>query len=316
MRGAGQPQRDRMDFKRLAQVLLQRLAPVYVATALWGVTGYFAFMLGGVALSIGLELTWPLLRPLFEVLHEELLAQRTQVQAQRRTELLQTFLPFLQAYRTVLATYPPALLTASAPEVAAQLDTLVEVVRQVKARRLPEPEDPFEPRCEDPYEIVHTTSLTRRDFRDWRLQECQTWRQDLLAALAKGRIAPLRHAVQHVAHDRPRQVWEACLAEAARDLEREAEQRICRWPCIQRAHTDPAVRQNLATFLRLDLINRQTSLQVYLRSRSLQYTPAEIQEVIAYIRYDSVAAKVIALVEAPRLPLSTSVTSTEASPDV
>src|SRR5262249_42600741 len=65
-----------MDYKRLVQVLLQRLAPVHVATVLWAVTGYFAFMLGGVALSIILELTWPLLRPLFEVLYEELLAQR------------------------------------------------------------------------------------------------------------------------------------------------------------------------------------------------------------------------------------------------
>ena len=184
-----------MDYKRLVQVMLQRLAPVYVATVLWIVTGYFAFMLGGVALSIILELTWPLLRPLFEVLYEELLAQRTQVQAQQRAELLKTFLPFLQAYKTVLTTYPPALLTASAPEVAAQLDTFTGIVLEVKARRLPEPEDPFEPQCEDPYEIVQTASLTPRDFRDWRLQDCQTWRQELLEVLAKGRISPLRHAV-------------------------------------------------------------------------------------------------------------------------
>jgi hypothetical protein len=67
------------------------------------------------------------LRPLFEVLYEELLAQREQAQAQRRTELLKAFLPFLRAYKTVLTTYPPALLTASAPEVAAQLDTPVEL---------------------------------------------------------------------------------------------------------------------------------------------------------------------------------------------
>src|SRR5262249_7974634 len=117
-----------MDYKRLVQVLLQRLAPVYVATVLWVVTGYFAFMLGGVALSIILELMWPLLRPLFEVLYEEMLAQRTQMQAQQRSELLQTFLAFLQAYKTVLTAYPPALLTASAREVAAQLDTLAGVV--------------------------------------------------------------------------------------------------------------------------------------------------------------------------------------------
>jgi len=293
-----------MDYKRLVQVLLQRLAPVYVATVLWVVTGYFAFMLGGVALSIILELTWPLLRPLFEVLYEELLAQRTQVQAQQRAELLKTFLPFLQAYKTVLTTYPPALLTASAPEVAAQLDTFTGIVLEVKARRLPEPEDPFEPQCEDPYEIVQTASLTPRDFRDWHLQDCQTWRQELLAVLAKGRIASLRHAVQHVAHDRPRPVWEPYLAEAARDLEREAEQKLCHWHWLQRARTDPAVRQHLATVLRLDPINRQFGLPPYLTSAHLQCTPDEVQEVMAYIRYDAVATKVLALLEAPLLPSS------------
>jgi hypothetical protein len=195
------------------------------------------------------------------------------------------------------------LLTASAPEVAAQLDTFAGVVREVKARRLPEPEDPFEPECEDPYEIVQTASLTPRDFRDWRLEECRTWRQDLLAVLAKGRIAPLRHAVQHVAHDRPRPVWDACLAEAARDLEHEAEQKFCHWHWLQRARTDPTVRRHLATVLRLDPINRQFGLPPYLTSVHLQCTPDEVQEVMAYIRYDSVAAKVLALLEAPPSPL-------------
>ena len=60
----------------------------------------------------------------------------------------------------------------------------------------PEPDDPFASPCEEAYEIVQTVSLTPRDFRDWRLKDCQTWRQGLLALLAKGRIAALRHAVQ------------------------------------------------------------------------------------------------------------------------
>jgi len=89
-------------------------------------------------------------------------------------------------------------------------------------------------------------SLTPKDFRGWRLQDCQNWWQDLLAMLAKGRIAALRHAVQHVLHERPRQVWDTCLAEAARDLEAEAEHTLRRWPCLQRAHADPAVRERLA----------------------------------------------------------------------
>jgi hypothetical protein len=285
-----------MDLKRLVGVLLQRLAPVYVATALWCVTGYFVFMIGGAALTIALEITWPLLRPLFEVLYEELMTQRAQAQAQRRTALLKAFLPFFQAYKTVLTAYPPAMLTRSAPEVTAQLETFAEVVRDVKARRAPEPEDPFQPQDEAPYEIVQTALLTPRDFRDWSLQDCQTWRRELLAVLAKGRIAALRHAVQHMAHERPQHVWEACLTEAAHDLAREAEQTLCRWHCVQQAHTDPAVCEHLATLLRLDAIHRQTALQRYLTTH-LQCPPAEIATVMGYIRYDSVATAVLALIE-------------------
>jgi hypothetical protein len=186
------------------------------------VTGYVVFTIGGIGLVIALELAWPLLRPFCDVLYEELMAQHSQAQAQRRTALLKAFLPFFQAYKTVLTTYPPAMLTASASEVAAQLETFAEAIRDVKARRGPEPDDPFAPPCEEAYEIVQTASLTPRDFRDWRLKDCQTWRRELLAILAKGRIAALRHAVQHVMHERPRQVWDACLAETAHDLEAEA----------------------------------------------------------------------------------------------
>jgi len=155
-----------MDLKRLAAVLCQRLAPVYIAVALSWVTGYVVFTIGGVGLAIALELAWPLLRPLGEVLYAELLAQHSQAQAQHRTALLKTFLPFFQAYKTVLTTYPPAMLTASAPEVAVQIETFAEAIRDVKARRDPEPDDPFAPPCEEAYEIVRPVSLTLRDAHD------------------------------------------------------------------------------------------------------------------------------------------------------
>jgi len=283
-----------MDLERLGVVLLQRLAPVYIALALSWVTGYVVFAIGGLGLAIALELVWPLLRPLCEVLYAELLAQHSQAQAQRRTALLKTFLPFFQTYKTVLTTYPPAMLTASVPEVAAQIDMFADAIRDVKARRDPEPDDPFAPAGEETYEVVRTVSLTLRDFRDWRLKDCQTWRQELLAMLAKGRIAALRHAVQHVMHERPRQVWDACLAEAARDLEAEAEHTLRRWPCLQQAHADPTVRERLTTLLRLDSINRQAGLQAYLTTH-LQCPPADVHEVMASIRYDSVAVKLLAL---------------------
>jgi hypothetical protein len=283
-----------MDLKRLAVVLCQRLAPVYVALGLSWVTGYVVITIGGIGVAIALELAWPLLRPFCAVLYEELMAQYSQAQAQRRTALLKTFLPFLQAYKTVLTTYPPALLVASAPEVAAQIATCAEAIRNVKARRDPEPDDPFTPSCEDTYEVVRTVSLTLRDFRDWRLQDCQLWRQELLAMLARGRIAELRHAVQHIMHERPREVWDACLVDAACALEAEAEYTLRRWPCLQRAHVDPGVRERLATLLCLDSINRQAGLQAYLHTH-LQCPPADMHAVMASIRYDPVATKLLAL---------------------
>jgi hypothetical protein len=245
--------------------------------------------------GIALELAWPLLRPFYAVLYAELMAQHSQAQVQRRTALLKTFLPFFQAYKTVLTTYPPATLAASAPEVATQIATFAEAIRNVKARRDPEPDDPFAPSCEDTYEVVRTVSLTLRDFRDWRLQDCQIWRQELLARLAKGRIAELRHAVRHVMHERPRQVWDACLADAACALEAEAEDTLRHWPCLQRAHADPGVRERLATLLSLDSISRQAGLQAYLHTH-LQCPPADLHEFMASIRYDSVAAKLVALI--------------------
>ena len=284
-----------MDLRRLAVVLCQRLAPVYIAAALTWATGYVVFTLGGLGLAIALEVAWPLLRPFGEVLYEELMAQHSQAQAQRRTALLKTFLPFFQAYKAVLTTYPPVMLTASASEVTAQIATLAEAIRDVKARRDPEPEDPFAPSCEDAYEVVRTVSLTLRDFRDWHLKDCQTWRQELLVRLVKGRIAALRHAVQHVRHERPQQVWDACLAEAARALEAEAEHTLRRWPCFQQACANPAVHERLVTLLRLDSIHRQAGLQSYLTTH-LRCPRADMQDIMASIRYDSVATKLLALI--------------------
>jgi hypothetical protein len=291
-----------MDLKRLAVVLLQRLAPIYLAVALSWMTGYVVFTLGGIGLAIALELAWPLLRPFFDVLYDELMAQYTQAQGERRAVLLKAFLPFFQAYQTVLTTYPHSMLTVSAPEVAAQIEVCAEAIHAVKALRRPDPDDPLASPGEETYEIVRTISLLPRDFRDWSLKECRTWKQDLLAVLAKGRITALRHAAQHVMHERPREVWEPYLAEAARALEDEAEGTLRRWPCLQRAQTDPAVRERLVTLLNLDSINRQAGLQSYLTTH-LHCLPTEIHAAMASIRYDAVAAKLLALMPQQDVPL-------------
>jgi hypothetical protein len=55
------------------------------------------------------------------------------------------------------------------------------------------------------------------------------------------------------------------------------------------------VRERLATLLRLDTISRQAGLQAYLHTH-LQCPPADLHEVMASIRYDAVAAKLLALI--------------------
>ena len=91
-----------------------------------------------------------------------------------------------------------------------------------------------------------------------------------------------------------RQVHMAAPIPAA---ERTTKWRIARsHPCLQRAHADPAIRERLATLLSLDPINRQVGLKSYLATH-LQCPPADVHEVMASIRYDPVAVKLLALMQ-------------------
>jgi hypothetical protein len=288
---------QRLEIRRLLKIVLQRvLVPSYIGTVLWYMTDYFGIMVGGVSLSLILAIVYyPLLRPVLAVLDEELESHRTKAQAQRRTQFCETFLPFFHAYKNVLSKYPPALLSDSAAGVAAQLESFIHSLCQVKGQRLTE--------TANPYEAVQALLLTPRDFHQWEFQACKTWQANLLEALARGRITTLRRAVQYFARRPTRHGWETFLARAEGELDREAAHTISRWRCVQRAHADPEVRQRLATLLRLDSFHRQAGLQPYLLSGSLQCSPHEVQTVMEYIRYEPVAATVLALVEAPPAPL-------------
>ncbi|MGE3540029.1 MAG: hypothetical protein AB7N91_21660 [Candidatus Tectimicrobiota bacterium] len=286
-----------MDFHRLLLVLLQRLSPVYVATALWWLTDYFAIMLGGVALSVILMLAWPFIQPFLAVLYEEVLQQRGERQAQRRATWLTTLLPFLHAYIRVVAKYPPALLTASGPTLAAQLDILAKALQQINRQR--QTVDPFAVQEQDAYTVVHSLTCNAQDLRDWSLQQCQTWAAQLWAALAQREMPTCQQAVQHFLAGHARRTWEACLTRVEQALDAEVEHTLRQWACLHKAQAQPDIRQRLATLLRLDAINRQAHLQPYLTARPVACTPEEVREVMAYIRYDAVATRLLALLEAP-----------------
>ncbi|MBM3222651.1 MAG: hypothetical protein FJZ47_02435 [Candidatus Tectomicrobia bacterium] len=56
------------------------------------------------------------------------------------------------------------------------------------------------------------------------------------------------------------------------------------------------MRARLDTLLRLDTIHRQTSLRGYLTTH-LQRPPQEVEAVMAHIRHDTVAARLLAMLE-------------------
>jgi len=273
-----------MDRESLLRVLLQRiLAPSYLGTVLWILTDYFELAIGGFAVSVLFALAYPFL----EVSHEALLGYHLTRQSKRRAQLLATFLPFMNAYARVLSTYPPALLPEVEPAVTAQIAVLAEHVRPLKERRLPQ--------TADPYELVQAGVLAPRAFASWRLADFQVWQQEVLDDLADGDIPALRHAVEHFVHDPSSHTWQDWLAETAQGFERQAAQTLQGWRCVQLAQHDAAIRQRLLTLLRLDAVSRQSGLQTYLAARPLLCSPAEIRTMMAVLRYESVAAKLCAL---------------------
>lgn len=290
-----------MDWKRLILVVLQRLSPIYVATALWWLTDYVAIMIGGVALSLALAVAWPFVHPLLAVLYEEVLQQRSQAQAQRRTQRLTALCQFLNAYKRVAAKYPPALLTVSAPAISAQLELLAEALRQSNRRRQKRVDEPCTSQAEDAYALVHTTAFSATDMPDWSLRECETWANTLCTALTQRNHAALQQAVQHFVAQHARPVWAACLATAEHDFDREATSTLAQWSCLHKAQDNVDIRQNLTTLLQLDPINRQAHLKPYLTRKPLACAPEEVRQVMAYIRYDPVAAGALRLLEQPRL---------------
>ena len=281
-----------MDLRHFTRLFMQRLlAPASLGALLWLGTEYVAFLIGGSL--VGLVLLF-LARPFLEVLDEFLVAHVEAIRRRRRTQLIDGSLQFLNAYRAVLTKYPPALLSDSAPEIAVQLDTFLHHLRQVKDSRLD--------RSQAPYGIVYATPLTTRDFTLWELSACRTWLHHFTASLAAGQIPALRRAVQHFIQGSPPRHWQPYLAAAEQQLDREAAATISHWQWVQHAHADPDVRQRLLTLLRLDDFHRQTGLQAYLASPRLLCPPHEMLQVMDYIRYDAVAARVQEVLTPPVLP--------------
>lgn len=276
-----------MDKEHVLRILLQRiLAPSYLGTVLWVATDYFELAIGGFAVSVLFALAYPFLA----VSQEALFGYHLQRQGARRAQLLKTFLPFLNAYVHVLTKYPPGILLEAQNAAATQIALLAAHLRPLKERRLPQ--------TADPYELVQAGSLAPRDFASWRLSDFQTWKQQVLDDLSTGDILALKDAAGYFLQHPTGRLWEALLAEAERDFDRQATQTLQGWRCVQQAQQDQAIQQRLQTLLRLDAINRQAGLQTYLAGRPFFCTPAEIRTMMASLRYESVAVQLRTLFEA------------------
>lgn len=284
-----------MNKRYLLQIFLQRVLPSSLGAFLWFLTDYLSFMVGGVLLSIVLVAVG---RPVIEVVQEAIMEHQEKGYAERLERLLETMLGFVNAYRRVLTKYPPDLLAESGPAIHLQLETFVHSLRDVKKRRLP--------LSGDFYELVRDTPLTARDFQTWILEDCQDWINDLCAVLLETGPAFLTRVVHYYVQPSQPGRWESCLAEAEEILDREALQDLSRWPCLHQALKHPEAQQRMAILLRLDPIQRQANLQVYLAGRPLYCDPHDIDELVEHVRFEPIAAKVLALFEASLLPAAES----------
>ena len=170
----------------LRVVLFQRHY-LYNHSAVMGDWLYHLPRSAALAWLIALELAWPMLRPLCEVLYEELLAQHRQAQAQRADGTAQDLLALFPGLQN-------SAYNLSTPPCSRRL----RPKSQRRSRRSLRPyatSKPVEtqsltirshPACEDTYEVVRTVSLTLRDFRDWSLQDCQAWRRTCWGCLPRG----------------------------------------------------------------------------------------------------------------------------------
>lgn len=274
-----------MDWQRLKSMMWQRfLGPTTVGAALWIVTEYTAFMIGGTLLG---ALLFLLARPVLETLDEFLVDHFETLRARRRTRLLKNFVRFLLAYKAILTKYPPQLLADLEEDMTVQLHSLQKALQEVRQGRM------F--RSTILYEVVRGTTLTVEHFAHREIYDCQDWMQRLTVALQATRNPLLSRAIQRFCEQPDMTAWQAPLRVAEEDLDRRVLASIEHWHCLQRAHVEPAIRERLCTLLRLEAVLRQGGMATYLTSPQLQCSREEIAEIMEVIRYETVADYVLAL---------------------
>jgi hypothetical protein len=268
-----------MNMRRYCKRLFGRiLTPSYISTLIWLVTDTVEVVFLGIALSVVFAIASPFLETAAEAYHEF----RVKRGAQRKTTLLDHFVPFINAYKDAVTKYPPALFSApDTQSLVVQLDILAQHMRTLKGKKTQA--------YTTSYDLVLDLSVHQGDFDHWELDDCEEFVQCLLHELSAHAVGPWRVAINRFRHQPCEATWSSVLATAEQDLDNAIQQELRLSPLVTLTENAPEMRARICSLLKLETFHRQAALQTYLSSPRFPCAPHEVADTIAYLRSDAVA---------------------------
>lgn len=275
-----------MKTKRLIKSLLGRiLAPSYVGTAFWLLTDDIVLAIGGAAVSVALTMVMPFLETGIDAAKE----LRETFNAKRRTQLLDTFIQFINAYKNVVAKYPLDVLPdALTHNVAEQLGTFDRYLRRLKGLRIKQ--------YATAYDAVRAMAITPNDFTGWDVDACATFVDEMIQDLSHASLASLRQALKRFDPRDAESTWQPYVCEAEQVLDDAVDRHLASWPMVQEIGANPDIRSRVETLLQTEAVSRQASLQVFLAKALPHYRPAELHTMVRSLQYDAVVEVLSALI--------------------
>jgi hypothetical protein len=267
------------------------LTPSYISTLIWIVTDRVEVVFLGIALSVVFAIASPFLETAAEIYHEF----RAKRDMQRKTTVLDHFVPFINAYKDAVTKYPPGLLSPPFTQsLFVQLDILAQHVRTLKGTKTQA--------YATSYDLVLALPLHHSDFDHWSLDDCQQYVQRLLHELSAHAAGPWRAAINRFRHRPLAATWSSALATAEQDLDNAIQQELRRSPLVTLTENAPEMRARVCSLLKLETFHRQAALQTYLSSPRFPCSPHDVADTIAYLRSDAVAAAFLTALDGTHTP--------------
>jgi hypothetical protein len=262
------------------------LTPSYISTLIWLATDTVEVVFLGIALSVVFAIASPFLETAAELCQEF----RAKRDVQRKTTLLEHFIPFINAYKDAVTKYPPALLSPPFTQgLFVQLDILAQYVRTLKGTKTQA--------YATSYDLVLALPLHHSDFDHWSLEDCQEYVQRLLRELSAHAVGPWRAAINRFRHRPLAATWSGALATAEQYLDNAIQQELRLSPLVTLTENAPEMRTRICSLLKLEAFHRQAALQTYLSSPRFPCSPHDVADTIAYLRSDAVAAAFLTVLD-------------------